>query len=222
MPQNALMTLPSVSGSLTAPTLTTRTSTCSSGVDIRMPGSRVLSEYSHDGYLPGWTDILRIMPLSPIESDEVIFETSSDLELGDLTPEKLIMQPAPRNQSQRKKSNEPESSPRNKRKVSAPRRRAMVAAQLTPPLTLASRRNTSKNTATKNGGEVRVTVANTDGVFTQVAGSPRSFNTRKGLVPKRKPKRPLVSLRQNSLLATRLTDASNYLRLLRQAYLQPK
>ena len=198
MRQNSLMTLPSASGSLAAPTLTTRTSVCSSAVDFRMPGLRILSACSHGGYLTGLTDMLRIMQLSPIESDEVIFETSSNLEPENSTPQKLKMPPAPLSQPQRKRNKDPASYPRNSKKSSAPRHRGMVMAQLTPPLTLASRRNTSKNTTTKDGGAVSVVVDNTDDVFTRAAEVTRTSAPRKAFVAvaKRRPKRPLVSLCQ--------------------------
>ncbi len=69
-------------------------------------------------------------------------------------------------------------------------------AQLTPPLTLASRRNTSKNTTTKHGDVLEIAVDDTDDVFAQVAEVTRTSGPRKGVVAKRKPKRPLVSLCQ--------------------------
>ncbi len=132
------------------------------------------------------------MPFSPgAEIEEVIFETSSDLELE--SP--VLQKPQAKQASQsRKRKKEPKSDPKNE-KTSAARRRGEAATQLSPPPTLVSSRNTSRNTtAGERDDGVGVAVGNTGNGATQIVEVPRSSDVRKGVaVTKRKPKRPLVS-----------------------------
>jgi hypothetical protein len=139
------------------------------------------------------------MPVPPAEIEDVIFETSSDHEMENPPPLEPQLKPAPQREPQRKRKKEPKSDPKNRNKTSASRRRGVAASQLSPPPTLASSRNASKNSIASKGDGFEAVVNDTSNGATQVIEVPRSSGTRKALVTKRKPKRPLVSSSRNHL-----------------------
>ncbi|KAK4039622.1 hypothetical protein C8A01DRAFT_46953 [Parachaetomium inaequale] len=172
----------------------------------------------HEGYAYARITRLEIMPLSPTDIEDVIFETSPDPEPGSLVDHKSRTKPpmtAPlsqKAQGKEKRNRETTQRAKNSRKLS-PRSRGAAAAQLSPPLTLTSSRNASKNATAENGGETEVAADNTGNGAPQRAEGTRNPASRKGLVTKRKPKRPLQLFEEaaSSLPLTQIISQSQSL-----------
>jgi hypothetical protein len=164
---------------------------------MRMRGLRALCLCCLMGLSHLRLTLFRIMPLSPTDIEEIIFETSPDPEPGHLPDHKSRMGSpiaAPlRQEDQSKGKRNKKTAPRQKtnRKLS-PRSRGAATAQLSPPLTLISSRNPSKNAAAENGGKMEVAADNTGNEVSRRDEGTRNPASRNGLVTKRKPKRPLV------------------------------
>jgi hypothetical protein len=148
-----------------------------------------------DVYFMTLTDFLRIEPLVPTDVEDVIPETSSDAELDiPLCDEAQLEPPSTvviiQTQEKRTKGQVPDSM--NNSRNQGSRRRGVAAAQLSPPLTSTSTRNTSKN-AMNEVGEVQDAAAKTGNGVSRGAKPFHNHAVRNALVTKRKPKRPLVS-----------------------------
>ncbi|KAH6640261.1 hypothetical protein F5144DRAFT_559806 [Chaetomium tenue] len=161
------------------------------------------------GYAYARLTSLEVMPLPPADTEDVILETSPEpeLQVGSLGRPKLAKAAF----TERKRKRAINSNARNGKSPSPPPRRPR-AAQLSPPLTLSSSRNASKDATTDKSRETEAGVNPNDGLFQGTEGThiPRS---RKGLVTKRKPKRP-VQLFENaasSLPATQIISQSQSL-----------
>ncbi|EAQ85402.1 hypothetical protein CHGG_09416 [Chaetomium globosum CBS 148.51] len=150
-----------------------------------------------------------VMPLTPVETEDVILETSPEPELQMGFSGHLKLAQAASTERKRKRVINPNA--RNDKNPSPSRRRPR-AAQLSPPLTLNSSRNASKNVAVDKSMEMEGGVNPNDGPFRGTEGT-HGPSSRKGLVTKRKPKRP-VQLFENaasSLPATQIISQSQSL-----------
>jgi hypothetical protein len=135
------------------------------------------------------------MPLLPADTEDVVLETSPELDprrLNDQNSAGPLSRPtlaqAAHAERKRKRTKLPYTS-NDKSPSSRPRR--SKAAQLSPPLTLNSSRNASKDTATDREKEAEVVASPNEKLFQSVEGT-RITRSRKGLITKRKPKRPVV------------------------------
>ena len=130
------------------------------------------------------------MPLPLADTEDVVLETSPELGLGRLDDQNSVsplsrptLSQAAHAKRKRKRTKIPNA--RDDKSPSPPLRRS-GAAQLSPPITLNSSRNASKDAVTNKNGDDDRPLQHAEG--TRVPGS------RKGLVTKRKPKRPVVGL----------------------------
>ncbi|KAK4156546.1 hypothetical protein C8A00DRAFT_40948 [Chaetomidium leptoderma] len=137
---------------------------------------------------------LEIVPLTPTDVDEVISETSPEPEHEVAVYEKTqskLPGTGTLSQTRRTRAKPQAQDLRNGRKSSGSRRRVATAVQLSPPLTLASSRNTSKSTTEDKQNKTGVAVNNKPNGLSRSAEGTRNSSARKGLVTRRKPKRPL-------------------------------
>lgn len=156
--------------------------------------------------------MLRIEPLAPTDTEEVIPETSSDPEpdisLGE-EPQDELPSTVVISETQTKQTKGQINGPMDNSRNWGSRRRGAAVAQLSPPLTTTSSRNASKNAIVDEAGRVQVAAGNIGNGVSQGAEAIHNPASRKGLATKRKPKRPLVSFLLDP--TTRLPDTCQQL-----------
>ncbi|KAH6843350.1 hypothetical protein B0I37DRAFT_448668 [Chaetomium sp. MPI-CAGE-AT-0009] len=147
------------------------------------------------GYAYARITRLEIMPLTPTDIRDVVLETSPESEIDRLVDHDSqagsLGRPAlgQTTHTERKRKRTKVQNARNNQKPSPPTRRP-GAEQLSPPLTLPSSRNASKDAVTDKRDAMEA-VANQDDRLFQNTESTHVPGLRKGLATKRKPKPPL-------------------------------